>query len=385
LEPCDSGSRNQRWKIQVFQPASNKLSMAEARTAPPPSAQQLGVATPRLRVHSNAASNSTAGLSWPGVLNSQVLMFVVVPALLSMLLCGMIHGALSRTNGLKQAMAVTVRQSQQICSTTSNSSSSSAYTFTVLPPFVGVPSAHCNVPLEPRTDVLKIPDPRLGAHPLRDVSVCIFGKDADAACGCEFLELAHNLGPYGGMVLDMAGKRRSFPSGRAALDALLGANDGSSAWDSSLVVQKAKFRSGSALDRALERTGDAFLLHRGTDKNWADGGNGEGRNLLGMQLMLLRDFRNGWRRWTSFIEVSADPQTGLQIEGATDAWQNVVRSAAHVAQQHKVEARERSRQAGRRNKRGSPTAAVASAGKAFREDRGLSSNDDGLESSPLLR
>jgi len=387
LEPCDTGSRNQRWRVKAFQPARHVLSTPAKSTAVPPSAQQLGAATPHLRVNSTVGSNSTKGLSWPRSLNSPLAVLAVVPALLSVLLCGMAHGTLVRKGGrarvglCAKAITAAAKQPRRSRSTSSNGTSM----FMELPSFVAVPSAHSRVLLEPRTDVFRIPDPRTGAHPLRDVSVCIFGEDMDATCGCDFLDLDHNLGPYGGMVLDVAGVRRSFPTGRAALDALLAADDEGSEWDTTLVVQKAKFRSGSALDRALERTGDAFLLHRGTDTIWSDAGNGEGQNLLGMQLMLLRDFRNGWCRWTGFIEVAVDTQTGQIFNGPADAWQNVVRSAAHVAAQPQREALMLSRQGSRRSRRGSNTAAVASAGKASREDSRPLSNDDGLESSPLLR
>merc|ERR1719464_2551764 len=92
-------------------------------------------------------------------------------------------------------------------------------------------------------------------------------------------------------------------------------------------VLTAKVKKGSDLAKALEATGDSFLLFHVAAKGslpdvsgppcpfpesdtWSDDADGAGQNWLGMQLMLLRDRRTGWKRWTPFIEQSIDTKTG---------------------------------------------------------------------------
>merc|ERR1719361_3148457 len=95
-----------------------------------------------------------------------------------------------------------------------------------------------------------------------------------------------------------------------------------SQWNAMYHVLQSKFSSDTALGDALDKTGDSFLLfHCGmkgptTDDGtscpfpgsciWSDNDNGDGSNWLGMQLMLLRDRRTGWKRWQDFIEESVD-------------------------------------------------------------------------------
>merc|ERR1711974_125985 len=105
-------------------------------------------------------------------------------------------------------------------------------------------------------------------------------------------------------------------------------------WKGMMAVLQAKFKSGSMLEKALEKTRDAFLLNHsgrhGGDPVWSDNYDGEGTNWLGLQLMLLRDRRTGWKKWTKFIERSVDTQTGERIQPEDmnpTTWQDAVRSA----------------------------------------------------------
>jgi N-glycosidase YbiA len=53
---------------------------------------------------------------------------------------------------------------------------------------------------------------------------------------------------------------------------------------------RAKFTQNEELKKILLETGDAILVeHTANDNYWGDGGNGSGRNMLGILLMELRD------------------------------------------------------------------------------------------------
>ena len=58
---------------------------------------------------------------------------------------------------------------------------------------------------------------------------------------------------------------------------------------------KYKFEQNDELRKVLMGTGDKKIVeHTKNDRIWADGGDGSGKNLLGVLLMRLRDeFRNG--------------------------------------------------------------------------------------------
>lgn len=60
--------------------------------------------------------------------------------------------------------------------------------------------------------------------------------------------------------------------------------------DIMMKVLRVKFSSYSELEQLLLSTGDATLIeHTKNDKYWADGGDGTGKNRLGILLMKLRD------------------------------------------------------------------------------------------------
>jgi hypothetical protein len=112
-----------------------------------------------------------------------------------------------------------------------------------------------------------------------------------------------------------------------------------SEWTAMMGVQRAKFREGSMMASALVQTGDTFLLAHssaatGSDSFWSSGGDGEGRNMLGMQLMLLRDElavppRGGPGSWTEFISDLHDVSTGTALakEAHEGIWRTLVRDA----------------------------------------------------------
>jgi len=59
----------------------------------------------------------------------------------------------------------------------------------------------------------------------------------------------------------------------------------------------AKFRQHPALAASLLATGDAILIeHTTNDTYWADGGDGKGKNMLGIILMEVRDYLHTERK-----------------------------------------------------------------------------------------
>jgi len=230
------------------------------------------------------------------------------------------------------------------------------------------------IPLDPRPDAIKFQDPRPDLYRPRDVSVVAFGvagleEPWDELCRSSFLGNFLDLGPDG-LKLKGNGVVKSFMNAEAAFQALrfwdaadsFKSLDGTAAqqhalelsgadatpkssfagygneWSAMEAVLKAKFRSGSRLERALEKTGDAFLLahcnEKVPDPIWTDNFDGEGRNMLGMQLMLLRDKRTGWKKWTSFIEGTVDCKTGEPLspdDGKPNVWREAVRKARDAA------------------------------------------------------
>ena len=57
-----------------------------------------------------------------------------------------------------------------------------------------------------------------------------------------------------------------------------------------MVALRAKFTQHPVLRRLLSSTGDAKLVeHTKNDRYWGDGGDGSGRNMLGISLMKIRE------------------------------------------------------------------------------------------------
>lgn len=108
------------------------------------------------------------------------------------------------------------------------------------------------------------------------------------------------------------------------------------AWVAMLAVLSAKFAAGSASAAVLLDTGDAFLLAHdpipGRDSTWSDGCDGEGANLMGMMLMLVRDTLAKSQTWTTFLSNMFDLESGTALhDGVEEHWQTAVRAATLVA------------------------------------------------------
>jgi len=111
-------------------------------------------------------------------------------------------------------------------------------------------------------------------------------------------------------------------------------------WKAMEAVLRAKFAPGTVMARALHDTGAAFLLEHnavsGRDQIWSDNHEGDGKNWLGMQLMLVRKGLQDSRRtaWVQLIEEWIDCNTGEpRDERGRMMWQQVVWSAAGAVQQ----------------------------------------------------
>lgn len=106
-------------------------------------------------------------------------------------------------------------------------------------------------------------------------------------------------------------------------------------WRAMLYVVRTKFCIPALID-LLKASGNHFLLehnsHVGRDAFWSDNGDGEGRNWLGVVLMLVRDEINqttGPGSWTHYLSSVFDLNTGAFLTRATETeWQNRVRQAA---------------------------------------------------------
>jgi uridine kinase/predicted NAD-dependent protein-ADP-ribosyltransferase YbiA (DUF1768 family) len=113
-------------------------------------------------------------------------------------------------------------------------------------------------------------------------------------------------------------------------------------WLGMWAVLKSKFRRGSECANKLKDTGDAYLLEHnnkdGKDAIWSNNKVGDGKNWLGLQLMLIRDFNNNKNKsdentWTYFIretcgidtENTGEVKPGQEQKERT--WQNLVLEA----------------------------------------------------------
>jgi len=178
------------------------------------------------------------------------------------------------------------------------------------------------------------------------------GLDALNGCGC--LGNSHNMSPPDPpLQLIINGQLTTFDNAEAAFQALKfsgmagtfeglsgeealqranqlsGAEDRKydgrgSMWKAMFEVLAVKFRVGTAAAAALEMTGDDFLLchscEEGLDVVWSNNHIGNGMNWLGMQLMLMRSSRTGFRRWAQFIESNFDITTGQPLDNEARPW-----------------------------------------------------------------
>lgn len=103
-----------------------------------------------------------------------------------------------------------------------------------------------------------------------------------------------------------------------------------SAWSGMFAVLTAKYTHDSAALQALLQTKTSLLVYHhaveGAEPLWSDGGDGEGRNWLGLQLMLIRDRMAGMRGWADYLEGLIDTSTGEpRTPDGGRAWQMLVR------------------------------------------------------------
>lgn len=89
----------------------------------------------------------------------------------------------------------------------------------------------------------------------------------------------------------------------------------------------------------LLQTLDAFLLEhnekRDRDKTWSDNMIGNGKNWLGLQLMIVRDELGGTDHWTSFIsrEINLTNGRAKDRKVGTKMWKKAVKSACSAVVQ----------------------------------------------------
>jgi len=236
----------------------------------------------------------------------------------------------------------------------------------------GTPVKQVALP-EPRTDAVVIPDPRVDKQgkEVGVIAFCYPGREeaCDSLCGAGYLGNWFDLGKDGMRIEapNRPGKVVAFRNSEAAFQALrfwpmadefaeLSASvarkkqaklaDGADAnfagigdsWCAMLAVLRAKFEAGTDWARALLKTGDTFLLQHGSEEGremkWSNGGDGEGTNWLGLQLMLVRDSLCGTSLWTRHIKRLIDTETGAPVdEDAGRQWQETVQKATAAVSQ----------------------------------------------------
>jgi predicted NAD-dependent protein-ADP-ribosyltransferase YbiA (DUF1768 family) len=225
--------------------------------------------------------------------------------------------------------------------------------------------------LYPKPRQLLFADPRPNAYYAHhEIGICAFYDrhtqgpydDLEGICGCGFL--CNSFGSA--LDLEVDGKPMTFTNAEAAFQALRfskyarqfenlsgeealqlakdfagqGFQDPEhggygTSWQAMHAVLKAKFNVNTPLGLALEKTGDDFLLCHSSDHDpfsvWSNGANGQGTNWLGMQLMLIRSNRTGWKRWTTFIQSQVDTFTGQPVYDCKDnPFQDAVKRASET-------------------------------------------------------
>ena len=241
----------------------------------------------------------------------------------------------------------------------------------------------------PRT-IATIADPRRSdSGAAGTVGVIAFyhpGKDTewDERCGCGFLGNFADLERLGGLALTATapggeGRTHHFRTSETAYQALKfwdraakfepldadaafrlkgsagfkGNEDWTmggygSRWQAMVAVLCGKFAMGSELADMLLATGDAFLLEHnsvhGRDTTWSNNAVGDGKNWLGMALMVVRDRLRGddmegvrgegpdtWSQWL-VSECGIDPGAGPGSGKTSDhpVWQAVVLAATEA-------------------------------------------------------
>mmetsp|Transcript_7834 Transcript_7834/g.18255 ORF Transcript_7834/g.18255 Transcript_7834/m.18255 type:complete len:1108 (-) Transcript_7834:102-3425(-) len=116
-------------------------------------------------------------------------------------------------------------------------------------------------------------------------------------------------------------------------------------WTGMLAILCQKFAPNSPWLKALQQTGDAYLLSHGSNglepALWSDMDDGTGRNWMGLQLMLIRDMLQEASRdkalprhknWSEFIRSCGMDLPSGEVAGADGAsqWQDLVRAACRA-------------------------------------------------------
>lgn len=212
---------------------------------------------------------------------------------------------------------------------------------------------YCEI-TEPAIEEIWMLDPRPKPDEQDEVAIVAFAGDesaCDGLCNAVFLSNDFDCGEYEFQVeapVDegVLGHRLVETWCHSAAEAiqLWHDEDGSETevtgrlaneWEAMLLILRSKFQRFSPLAEALLQTGDTFLLHHnlvvGDDMLWADNGDGEGLNWLGIQLMLVRDEISGNNRWTKYLKGLIDIKCGEAWSAfQADKWKAVVRQA-HAA------------------------------------------------------
>lgn len=214
-------------------------------------------------------------------------------------------------------------------------------------------------------------DPR-PAYLGTEVYVVAFGGPSSQDCHADFLDMRYDLSSLDGFSLQAPGgdDHHRFFSAQAAWFALpfwskahmfesisaeeanqkaaefrgtedtLESNGGwPNDFTAMLGILESKFAAESVMAQELLSTGDAFLLWHAESPQgpggfdfhrWSDDCDGEGQNLVGMLLMVIRDRLAGpptSGTWTLFIKDCYNVVTGRPIGANGHLWQEVVRNA----------------------------------------------------------
>lgn len=108
-------------------------------------------------------------------------------------------------------------------------------------------------------------------------------------------------------------------------------------WNIMYEILTVKF-SDTFLFNQLEKTGNSFLLEHnekiGRDKIWSNNGDGTGLNLLGMILMIIRDYnrKQHLQIWLPFIKKLININTGSFLnKQSLDIWsQIIIKTTDHI-------------------------------------------------------
>lgn len=373
LRPCNHSNPNQDWVIDTasYQVRSSKgtcLTAAAAVVGSVVSVEECGIRPGEkwriVRVTSPSAGAIIAGLTVLGdvrlptwMLQALGVACALVPWMLLALLCA----ARQRKMDVEPAESECTLASPRMCDTTAEVTEETP----MVEPTLNPTPVHACCP-DPRVALVTVAAKYEEEGDIATVAVCGFyypGFDErwDQLCNCGFLGTFFDMGARA-LEMELQGATRNFTNAEAAFVAckfghiagefsklsgdealqrkleLSGKEDYSyagfgSAWNAMYAVLEAKFRQGSLYAKALEATGDSFLLeHEGqrgcADDVWTDQCEVDCANWLGIQLMLLRDRLTGDRSWTNYLESVIDTGIGRPYDDSKGGpWQEATRTA----------------------------------------------------------